>query len=48
MTEAYGARAVSLPLFATMTTVQQDEVVTAIRAALGIRPAPADPRVFPR
>ena len=48
VTEAYGARAVSLPLFATMTTAQQDEVVSAIRAALGIRPAPADARVFPR
>jgi dTDP-4-amino-4,6-dideoxygalactose transaminase len=48
VTEAYGARAVSLPLFATMTTAQQDEVVNAIRAALGIRPAPADARVFPR
>jgi dTDP-4-amino-4,6-dideoxygalactose transaminase len=48
VTEAYGARAVSLPLFATMTTTQQDEVVNAIRAALGIRPAPADARVFPR
>lgn len=48
VTEAYGARAVSLPLFATMTTAQQDEVVNAIRAALGIRPAPADPRVFRR
>jgi dTDP-4-amino-4,6-dideoxygalactose transaminase len=48
VTEAYGARAVSLPLFATMTTAQQDEVVSAIRAALGTRPAPADARVFPR
>jgi dTDP-4-amino-4,6-dideoxygalactose transaminase len=48
VTEAYGARAVSLPLFATMTTAQQDEVVNAIRAAIGIRPAPADPRVFRR
>jgi dTDP-4-amino-4,6-dideoxygalactose transaminase len=48
VTEAYGARAVSLPLFATMTTAQQDEVVNAIRAALGIRPGPADARVFPR
>jgi hypothetical protein len=48
VTEAYGARAVSLPLFATMTTAQQDEVVNATRAALGIRPAPADARVFPR
>jgi dTDP-4-amino-4,6-dideoxygalactose transaminase len=48
VTEAYGARAVSLPLFATMTPAQQDEVVNAIRAALGIRPAPADARVFPR
>jgi dTDP-4-amino-4,6-dideoxygalactose transaminase len=48
VTEAYGARAVSLPLFATMTTAQQDEVVNAIRAAIGIRPTPADPRVFRR
>jgi dTDP-4-amino-4,6-dideoxygalactose transaminase len=48
VTEAYGARAVSLPLFATMTTAQQDEVVNAIRAAIGILPAPADPRVFRR
>ena len=35
VTEAYGARAVSLPLFATMTDAQQDEVVNAIRAAPG-------------
>jgi dTDP-4-amino-4,6-dideoxygalactose transaminase len=48
VTEAYGARAVSLPLFATMTTAQQDEVVNAIRAALGIRPAAANARAFPR
>jgi len=48
VTDAYGARAVSLPLFATMTIAQQDEVVTAIRAALGIRPASADPRVLRR
>jgi hypothetical protein len=39
---------VSLPLFATMTTAQQDEVVNAIRAALGIRPAAANARAFPR
>jgi dTDP-4-amino-4,6-dideoxygalactose transaminase len=48
VTDAYGARAVSLPLFATMTTAQQDEVVNAIRAALGTRPTPADARPFPR
>jgi dTDP-4-amino-4,6-dideoxygalactose transaminase len=36
VTEAYGARAVTLPLFATMTTAQQDEVVGAVRAALGV------------
>lgn len=34
LTEAYGARAVTLPLFATMTDVQQDAVVGAVRAAL--------------
>jgi dTDP-4-amino-4,6-dideoxygalactose transaminase len=48
VTEAYGARSVSLPLFATMTTVQQDEVVNAIRAALGVGPARAGSRVLPR
>ena len=30
MTEAYGARTVSLPIFATMTDAQQDAVVGAI------------------
>ena len=34
LTEAYGARAVSLPMFATMTIAQQDAVVEAIRAAV--------------
>jgi dTDP-4-amino-4,6-dideoxygalactose transaminase len=36
VTDAYGERAVTLPLFATMTTEQQDEVVEAVRAALGV------------
>jgi dTDP-4-amino-4,6-dideoxygalactose transaminase len=44
VTEAYGARAVTLPLFATMTIAQQDEVVGAVRAALGGRPAPTGAR----
>jgi dTDP-4-amino-4,6-dideoxygalactose transaminase len=35
VTEAYGERAVTLPLFATMTTGQQDAVVDAVRAAVG-------------
>jgi dTDP-4-amino-4,6-dideoxygalactose transaminase len=39
VTEAYGARTVSLPLFATMTDAQQDAVVSVLRAALGARPA---------
>jgi dTDP-4-amino-4,6-dideoxygalactose transaminase len=34
VTEAYGDRAVTLPLFATMTIAQQDEVVGGIREAL--------------
>src|SRR4051812_42915930 len=34
VTEAYGARAVSLPMFATMTIAQQDTVVEALQAAL--------------
>jgi dTDP-4-amino-4,6-dideoxygalactose transaminase len=34
VTEAYAARAVTLPLFATMTLAQQDEVVDAVRAVL--------------
>jgi dTDP-4-amino-4,6-dideoxygalactose transaminase len=42
VTEAYGARAVSLPMFATMTTTQQDEVVESIRDVLAAaRPATA-------
>jgi dTDP-4-amino-4,6-dideoxygalactose transaminase len=36
VTEDYGARAVTLPMFATMTSAQQDEVVDAIRAALEV------------
>jgi len=36
LTEAYGRRAVTLPMFATMTTAQQDEVVAAVRAALDV------------
>jgi dTDP-4-amino-4,6-dideoxygalactose transaminase len=36
VTDAYGERAVTLPMFATMTLDQQDEVVDAIRAALGV------------
>jgi dTDP-4-amino-4,6-dideoxygalactose transaminase len=36
VTDAYGARAVTLPMFATMTDEQQDEVVDAARAALGV------------
>jgi dTDP-4-amino-4,6-dideoxygalactose transaminase len=39
VTEAYAARAVTLPLFATMTLAQQDEVVDAARAALAGRAA---------
>jgi dTDP-4-amino-4,6-dideoxygalactose transaminase len=35
-TDAYGDRAVTLPMFATMTIEQQDEVVDAVRAALGV------------
>jgi dTDP-4-amino-4,6-dideoxygalactose transaminase len=35
ITEAYGERAVTLPLFATMTIGQQDAVVDAVRAAVG-------------
>jgi len=37
VTDDYGARAVTLPMFATMTTQQQDEVVDAVRAALDVR-----------
>lgn len=40
LTDTYGSRAVSLPMFASMTEAQQDEVVEAARAALGV-PAPA-------
>jgi dTDP-4-amino-4,6-dideoxygalactose transaminase len=36
VTDAYGARAVTLPMFATMTTGQQDEVVDAIGAAIDV------------
>jgi dTDP-4-amino-4,6-dideoxygalactose transaminase len=36
LTEAYGGRAVTLPLFATMTAAQQDEVLAAVRAALDV------------
>jgi dTDP-4-amino-4,6-dideoxygalactose transaminase len=36
VTDAYGDRAVTLPMFATMTIDQQNEVVDAIRAALGV------------
>ena len=39
ITDAYGARAVSLPMFATMTEAQQGAVVDALHAALGTRPA---------
>jgi dTDP-4-amino-4,6-dideoxygalactose transaminase len=39
VTDAYGDRAVTLPMFATMTTAQQDEVVDAVRAALGVTAA---------
>jgi dTDP-4-amino-4,6-dideoxygalactose transaminase len=36
LTEAYGRRAVTLPMFATMTEAQQDEVVAAVREALDV------------
>jgi dTDP-4-amino-4,6-dideoxygalactose transaminase len=36
VTDAYGDRAVTLPMFATMTVDQQNEVVEAVRAALGV------------
>jgi dTDP-4-amino-4,6-dideoxygalactose transaminase len=39
VTDAYGERTVTLPLFATMATAQQDEVVGAIREALATQPA---------
>jgi dTDP-4-amino-4,6-dideoxygalactose transaminase len=41
VTEGYGARAVSLPMFATMTLAQQDQVIEALKAVLG------DPRGRP-
>jgi dTDP-4-amino-4,6-dideoxygalactose transaminase len=44
VTDAYGARAVSLPLFATMTIAQQDAVLTAVRAALASGAAPTGAR----
>ena len=36
VTDAYGERAVTLPMFASMTIEQQDEVVEGVRAALGV------------
>jgi dTDP-4-amino-4,6-dideoxygalactose transaminase len=39
VTEAYGERAVTLPMFATMSIAQQDEVVEAVRSALGVAAA---------
>jgi dTDP-4-amino-4,6-dideoxygalactose transaminase len=36
VTDAYGERAVTLPMFASMTIAQQDEVVEGVRAALGV------------
>jgi dTDP-4-amino-4,6-dideoxygalactose transaminase len=39
VTEAYGERAVTLPMFATMTAAQQGEVVEAVRSALGVAAA---------
>ena len=39
VTEAYGARTVTLPLFAHMTTAQQDLVVDAVRSAVQARRA---------
>ena len=36
VTEAYGERAVTLPMFATMTTAQQDAVVEALRAVIRV------------
>jgi dTDP-4-amino-4,6-dideoxygalactose transaminase len=36
VTDRYGAHAVTLPMFATMTLEQQDEVVEGVRAALGV------------
>ena len=37
VSDAYGARVVTLPMFATMTNEQQDAVVDAIHAALDVR-----------
>jgi dTDP-4-amino-4,6-dideoxygalactose transaminase len=39
LTDDYGARAVTLPMFATMTLEQQDEVIDGVRAALGVAAA---------
>jgi dTDP-4-amino-4,6-dideoxygalactose transaminase len=39
LTDRYGARAVTLPMFATMTLEQQDEVIDGVRAALGVAAA---------
>jgi dTDP-4-amino-4,6-dideoxygalactose transaminase len=36
LTDAYGRRAVSLPLFATMGTAQQDQVIEAVHSALAV------------
>ena len=36
VTDAYGRRAVSLPLYATMTTSQQDRVIEAVDAAVRV------------
>jgi dTDP-4-amino-4,6-dideoxygalactose transaminase len=40
LTEAYGARAVTLPLFATMTEAQQRTVLHGVRSALGLAVVP--------
>ena len=39
LTDAYGARALTLPLFAGMTEAQQDLVIEALCDALGAQPA---------
>jgi dTDP-4-amino-4,6-dideoxygalactose transaminase len=39
LSDRYGARAVTLPMFATMTLEQQDEVIDGVRAALGVTTA---------
>jgi dTDP-4-amino-4,6-dideoxygalactose transaminase len=36
VTDSYGKRSVSLPLFPTMTTSQQDEVMEAVHAAISV------------